>query len=44
VEFTSTVDTHKSFNDSKRRLVPVDESLAEAVLSGDFDIDAFIDS
>jgi len=44
VEFSSTVDTQKSFADSKRRVVPVDESLAEAVLAGDFDIDAFIDS
>ena len=28
----------------ERRIVPVDEDLAEGVLSGDFDIDSFIDS
>lgn len=44
VEFTSTTDTKKSFAGSGRRVVPVDESLAEAVLAGDFDIDTFIDS
>ena len=27
-----------------RRYVPIDEDLAEGVLSGDFDVDAFIDS
>lgn len=44
VDFDSTADNQKTFGDSKRRLVPIDESLAEAVLAGDFDIDAFIDS
>ena len=45
VEFLSTTTTApKNFDTSRRRLVPVDEGLAEGVLAGDFDIDAFIDS
>lgn len=45
VEFITTSGTNPfAAQTGRRRLVPVDDSLAEGVLSGDFDIDAFIDS
>lgn len=47
VEFSSTSDSRKSYlspSNTARKIIPVDESLAEAVLAGDFDIDTFIDS
>lgn len=45
VEFISTAEIRNNgFSNNRRRLVPIDESLAEGVLSGDFDLDAFIDS
>ncbi len=44
--YKSTFDSkpNSQHTSSERRYVPVDEELAEGVLSGEFDIDSFIDS